>query len=173
VCAEERHPDPDARAGLASQQARLVAALTASAPPPKGFDAARVTATAVALRSKRRRSVARAWPALVATIGAPFRELFDAYSRASPCPTGGPATDALAFAEHLARSGRLPQAARAELLVSRCRQGFPVRAAVLSDPRRLLLVVRLPWRGVRRWIIPLGVRRGGRKTNSPFSSARV
>jgi hypothetical protein len=173
VCVEERHPDTDARAGLAAQQARLVAALTASAPPPEGFDAARVTATAAALRSRRRRSVARAWPALVTAVGAPFRELFDAYAHASPCPTGGPAADALAFVEHLARSGRLPQAARVELLVSRCRRGFPVRAAVLRDPRRLLLVVRLPWRGVRRWIIPLGRRSAGRKTNPPFASARV
>ncbi len=174
VSTRERHPAPNARAKLASQQARLVAALAASTPPPEGFDAARVTATAAALRSKRRRSVARAWPAIAVAIGEPFRDLFDAYASASPYPaSGGPVADALAFAEHLARSGRLPQAARVELLVSRCRRGFPVRAAVLTGPRRLLLMVRLPWLGVRRWNIPLDARSAGRKSNSPFASARV
>ena len=148
---EKPHPAPDARADLASQQARLVAALTGSAPAPDGFDVARIGATARALQSKRRRSVARAWPALATAIGVPFRELFDAYSAASRYPAdGGPAADALGFAEHLARSGALPHPARVELLATRARQGFPVRAAVLSDPRRLLLMVRLPWRGVRR-----------------------
>ena len=171
---EEPHSAPDARAGLAAQQARLVAALTGSAAPPDGFDAARVNGTAKALRSKRRRSVSRAWPALATAIGGPFRELFDAYAAASPYPSaGGPAADALAFAEHLARSGGLPQSARVELLLARSRQGFPVRAVLLTDPRRLLLMVRLPWRGVRRWIIPLGRRSAARKTDSPFASARV
>ena len=147
---------PDARARLASQQARLVNALTAAAPAPDGFDAARVGLAAVTLRNKRRRAAARAWPGLSAALGPQFRDLFDAYALASPHPAeGGPAADARAFAEHLARSGKLPPSARLEVLLARCRRGFPLRGALLGDPRRLLLAVRLPRRGVRYAVIPL------------------
>ena|SRR5688572_19248904 len=157
-------PDPasDPRAELASRQARLVGALTAAAPPPAGFDAARVTVAAAALRGKRRRGAARAWPALATALGAQFRELFDAYAPASPYPAdGGPAADARAFAEHLARSGRLPSAARLELLLARRRRGFPLGTALLNHPRRLLLTARLPGWGVRYVLVPLG-RQGNR-----------
>ena len=152
-------PRPDGRAHLASQQARLVNALTAAAPAPDGFDAARVGVTAVTLRNKRRRAAARAWPGLAGSLGDQFRELFDAYALQSPYPAeGGPVADARAFAEHLARSGKLPPSARLEVLLSRCRRGFPLRAALLGEPRRLLLAVRLPRRGVRYALIPLGRR---------------
>jgi hypothetical protein len=150
---------PEARAALAAQQARLVGSLTAAAPPPEGFDAARVLLAAATLRNKRRRGVARAWPGLPSSLGEHFHDLFDAYASASPHPAaGGPAADARAFAEHLARSGRLPEPARLELALARCRRGFPLRAVLLRDPRRLLLAARLPGWGVRYLRVPLGRR---------------
>ena len=152
-------PVPDARVALASQQARLLGSLTAAAPPPHGFDAARVVVAAATLRNKRRRSVARAWPSLTTSLGERFRDLFDAYASASPHPAeGGPAADARAFAEHLDRSRRLPPSARLELVLARSRRGFPLRLALLGHPRRLMLAVRLPRRGVRYVLIPLGRR---------------
>lgn len=152
-------PRPDARARLAWEQARLVNALTAAAPAPAGFDAARVSLAAVALRNKRRRAVARAWPGLAGSLGGQFRDLFDAYALESPYPAGGgPAADGRDFAEHLDRLGRLPPRARPELLLARFRRGFPVRAALLGNPRRLMLAVRLPLLGLRHVLVPLGRR---------------
>ena len=137
----------------------LVRALTAAAPPPAGFDAARVSVTAATLRNKRRRSVARAWPGLAAALADQFSGLFDSYASAAPYPAeGGPAADARAFAEHLDCRGQLPPAARLDLLLARCRRGFPIRAALLANPRRLMLAVRLPPGGVRHVLVPLACR---------------
>jgi hypothetical protein len=160
----------DARAKLAAQQAELMRAFIGEGGPPDGFDPARVQATADSLVRKRMQSAARAWPALAGSIGERFAERFAAFAATAPLPRhGGPLADGRAFARFLAHTGDLPDAGRLEALavdlrhVSRPdglvpRAGPVVRVALLRQPRRLVVAVRLPWLGERWLIVPLGGR---------------
>jgi hypothetical protein len=87
-----------ARRHLADAQTRLLAALLAGAPPPAGFDPARLRVQADALLAKRRDLVARLRPDLAETLAADFGDRFEAYARANPRPGAGARADADAFA---------------------------------------------------------------------------
>jgi len=147
-----------ARSALAARQEALVRALTGAAEPPPGFDAERVRRTGHALLTKRWRSAGRAWPGLATALAEQFRPLFETYARTHPIPPGGtPFDDGYAFALHLQRDGRLPESAKLELMLARCRRGgWPVRFVFLHSPLRLAVAVRLPRRQVRWCLIRLG-----------------
>lgn len=148
----------DARAELAAEQARLVAALTGGADAPAGFDADRVRAAADSLAAKRRRTVAKGWPALAGALGKQFAPLFDAYAAESPLPAGGPGADGRAFARWLDRAGRLPDAGRVMLLAAELSAARApcVRALWLRRRQRWVVAVRLPWCAPRLMSIPFG-----------------
>jgi hypothetical protein len=98
-----------------------------------------------ALARERAREVARAWPGLAAELGPDFTERFLA--------------DGLAFADALAREGRLPDSARVERMAARAHLSTrAVRlAATMAGPRRRLVVtVRAPGLGERWLSLPLG-----------------
>lgn len=139
---------PD-REAYAARQAQLLDALLHGDEPPAGFDAAQAGAAGSALRRKRGRAVARAWPALALALGDRYGERFDAFARAVDAPPSrDPLADGLAFAQCLERD-ELTDDARVELLLARaalCPGGVFAGAARLRRPRRRLLVVaRLPW----------------------------
>ncbi len=140
----------DDRERLAADQAELVRALVAGAPVPAGFDADQVCLAARSLVNKRLREVALAWPALARCLGQSYRERFGAFARGHPPPAqGGPLADGRAFAATLA-SSELDDDARLELMLVDLHRGrLPVRTRWLPRARRLILGVRLPWRGVR------------------------
>jgi hypothetical protein len=87
-----------ARRRLADAQTRLLAALLGGAPPPPGFDPARLRVQADALLAKRRDLVAKLRPDLAETLAADFGDRFEAYARANPRPAAGARADAAAFA---------------------------------------------------------------------------
>jgi hypothetical protein len=93
----------DARGRLAQAQADLLAALVAQAPPPPGFDPARIHVQARALLAKRRSIVAALRPDLVDLAGASFRDRFDTYARLTRRPASA-RDDAEAFARTLRAS---------------------------------------------------------------------
>ncbi|MGC5014618.1 hypothetical protein ACLQ2R_27950 [Streptosporangium sp. DT93] len=103
-----------ARDELAGAQAALVAALVAGGPTPPGFDRERLRVQETSLIAKRRRTVARLRPDLVASLGDTFGAEFHAYARGRPKPRGGSHADAHDFAAHLRASGRLPESPGAE-----------------------------------------------------------
>lgn len=139
----------DARDDLAARQSRLVEALTGGAPPPEGFDPARVQTAARALAAKRARSVAKAWPRLADTMGDQFAIQFAAYAGESRLPLGAePHDDGRAFACWLGRRGLLPDSARLDLAADAVGRGFPLRVLFLRHARRPALVWRIPGRGV-------------------------
>jgi hypothetical protein len=156
-------PD-DARAELAARQAALVAALTAGAAPPAGFDTRRLRAAAASLAVKRRRAVARAWPGLAGVLD----ERFTAFTASTPLPRdGGPLADGRAFVRWL--GGAAPAACRLQALAVDlryartagglvARRGPVLKVVVLPEPRRLVLALRLPGLGERWLTIPLGRR---------------
>jgi hypothetical protein len=88
-----------ARHRLAAAQTQLLAALLGGAPPPAGFDPARLRVQADALLAKRRNLVARLRPDLTETLAGDFRDRFNAYARAHPNPADGTRADAAAFAQ--------------------------------------------------------------------------
>src|SRR6266404_5280899 len=95
----------DARERLAHRQAELVFALAGQCPPPVAFDPERVRAAARSLGVKRRRSVARAWPDLAASLGERFAAFFDDYAAAMAFPSlGGAVADGRAFLRWLPTS---------------------------------------------------------------------
>jgi hypothetical protein len=96
---------------LAARQAALVAALTAGAPVPPGFDARLVRIARVALLRKRAGEVARHWPALAAMPHWPAE--FAGWAAARP--TQGSLRDGWDLARDLAGRHTLPAAAAAEL----------------------------------------------------------
>ncbi|NHC16573.1 hypothetical protein G9H71_22580 [Motilibacter sp. E257] len=100
-----------ARRRLARAEAGLLDALVAAGPVPDGFDAERVRIQARALVAKRREVACLVSPGLAAAVGPRFRELFDAYARASPKPAGGARADVAAFVQTLPRDLR-PRPAR-------------------------------------------------------------
>jgi hypothetical protein len=157
----------DPRTRLAERQAALMQALGGAA-APEGFDPGRVRLTADSLARKRARAVARAWPSLAEGLGESFAARFAAYADATPLPAeGGPLADGRGFARHLDARGELPDEARLQALNVdlhhrttaaglRPRRGPALKAALLRDPRRLVVAVRLPWLGNRLFTVPLG-----------------
>lgn len=105
----------EARAALAERQAALVRALT-TGEPVEGFDPDQVRRSAFALRSKRRRAAARAWPTLTAALGERFPSLFDRYAQSHSLPAAGPLADGYLFARSLQKEESLPEKAVRELL---------------------------------------------------------
>jgi hypothetical protein len=98
----------EARDTLAAAQHALLAALVAGAPPPAGFDPARLAVQARALLAKRTRSAAGHHPKLAVALGDDaYRAAFAAYAQVQPLP-GNSHADAVAFEAHLKRLGRLP-----------------------------------------------------------------
>lgn len=99
------------RALLAERQAKLVSALVAGGASPDGFDAARVALTARTLVNKRLREVARAWPELVAALGARFAARFTEFATSHPPPeVGGPLVDGHRFGRWLPSAERSDEA---------------------------------------------------------------
>ncbi|MEU8383776.1 hypothetical protein [Streptosporangium sp. NPDC048865] len=98
-----------AREALARTQEALVAALVAGGEAPRGFDRERLRIQEAGLIAKRRRTVARLRPDLVALLGDGFAGEFDAYARGRPKPPGGSHADARDFAGRLRAAGRLPE----------------------------------------------------------------
>ena len=144
----------DARATLAASQGRLVAALGGKAVPPAGFDAARVELTGRTLLAKRRKGVARTWPALAASLGDRFAQRFSAYATDAPPHPGGPAADGNSFARWLDLTRQLPAAAVAEFMLATLWRGRRAGIALRRVDGRLLAGVRLPLLGVRLLSLP-------------------
>jgi hypothetical protein len=120
---------------LARQQAALAACLAGAAPPPPGFDAGRVGTAAAMLRSKRRWSAARAWPALARALGDDFEPLFGEYARHHAMAEGTtPRDDAAAFARWLATRDALPVAGLVLLCAHEARRGWPIRVGFAGRP---------------------------------------
>jgi hypothetical protein len=105
------------REGLAQRQAALVAALTAGAPVPDGFDGRLVSIARVALLRKRAGEVARQWPMLAAALGREWTPEFVRW--AAERPTQGSLRDGWDLADSLEARGALPAAAGAELAARR------------------------------------------------------
>ncbi|SIO13174.1 hypothetical protein SAMN05444166_2620 [Singulisphaera sp. GP187] len=160
----------DPRERLAVQQAELVRALTGQVGPPEAFIPGQVRTAALALARKRARSVARAWPSLVETLGPGFEPCFASYATEAPLPRrGGPLADGRNFVRSLDRQGKLSDLARLEALsvdlhyASRsvglvARRGPSLAIALLRHPRRLILAARWPGLRARRIAVPLGRR---------------
>jgi len=144
---------PD-RTAYAARQAQLLDALLRGDDPPPGFVAAQADAAGAALRRKRGRAVAHAWPALALSLGAGFDARFDAFARdAGVDDSADPLRDGLAFARRLAADGApLGDDVRVEVLLARAALGGrrPWGAvARLRDPYpRLLVVARVPFAGI-------------------------
>lgn len=143
---------PD-REAYAASQAQLLDALLRGDPPPPGFVAAQIDAAGSALRRKRGRAVARAWPALALSLGDRFAPRFDAFARATRGPGGlddaaRPLLDGLAFTRSIQTAGEtLDEDVRVEILLARAalRQRGWLQVARLQRPHpRLLVVARLP-----------------------------
>ena len=98
---------------LAQRQADLVAALTAGAAVPPGFDARLVEAARVALLRKRAGEVARQWPDLAHALGPEWHRRWSAW--AATRPTRGSLRDGWDLARELAARRELPTGAGAEL----------------------------------------------------------
>ncbi|MFI5933561.1 hypothetical protein [Actinoplanes sp. NPDC051494] len=98
---------------LAERQAALVAALTAGAPVPPGFDTRLVEVARVALLRKRAGEVARHWPMTATALGPGWMGAWSAWAAARP--TQGSLRDGWAFARVLRARGALPPLALVEL----------------------------------------------------------
>jgi uncharacterized protein (UPF0276 family) len=103
-----------ARERLALAQTALLSALVAGTPAPEGFDQVRLGVQARALAGKRAGVVGKVAPELPALLGDTYRTEFLAYAHSRPM-AGGYRRDALDFAEHLLRSGRLEARVRREV----------------------------------------------------------
>jgi hypothetical protein len=144
---------PD-RGAYAERQAALLDALLRGEDFPAGFAASQADAAGRALRRKRGRAVAHAWPALALSLGETFDARLDAFARGAVAAdaSGDPLRDGLAFARFIeAAGGPLDDDARVEMLLARAAlrgRGVWVRAARLRRPSpRLLVVARLPFAG--------------------------
>ena len=98
---------------LAERQEALVAALTAGAAVPPGFDGRLVEVARVALLRKRAGEVARQWPELALALGGRWMREWMAW--AATRPTQGSLRDGWDLARWLRERGELPPAAGAEL----------------------------------------------------------
>ena len=153
---------PDTRSDLAAMQAELVSALVGHSAVPIGFDSARIQTVVTVLAAKRLRAVRHAWPGLARDLGDRFAERFRAYALSNPLPRkGGPLADGRAFVRFLA-ADELPEtailqklavdlryAATTDGLVSR--RWPALKSALLNNPRRLIVGLRVPWLG-QRWL---------------------
>ena len=150
-----------------ARQAELLRALMRGDAFPGGFDVAKAAAAGRSLRRKRARAVAGAWPALAIALGVGFAARFDAFARETPPPAFGFGTaDGLAFARTLSPDERGDDV-RVELLLARAlvagrgagamraRRGLFAGATVLREPRRILIVLRVPGLGRRGLVVPL------------------
>ena len=146
------HSGASARQQVADAQRALVAALTADAEAPPGFNEAGVARAARSLRAKRRAAVAKTWPGLTSELGATFKTTFDEFAAYCPVGDDGPVEDGRRFAEHLYRRGALGDTGRGELLAHRVRRGPPIRVARLSDGS--IAIALRTRRGVRRLVMP-------------------
>jgi hypothetical protein len=117
---------------LADRQAALVAALTAGAPVPAGFDARLVGVARAALLRKRAGDVARHWPMLAAGVGAGWADAFARWAAARP--TLGSLRDGWDFARDRASRGDLPAPAAEELAAREARWRYDGVSA--PRPRR-------------------------------------
>ena len=145
----------DARATLAADQARLVAALGRGADVPDGFDVPRVHLAAQTLLAKRQKGVAYTWPRLAGSLGDRFDERFSAFAAKHPPDPTGPAADGLAFARWLDRQGLLADTIASDFIRSQLQHGRrPVGLTVRRAGGRLWLGVRLPMAGVRLLSVP-------------------
>ena len=91
---------------LADEQAALVRALVAGAPPPVGFDAQSLAVTSRALLRKRAQEVGRRHPMLRDGCGDRYLDLFSEWARDRPKISTD--ADAHAFAAYLAVTGVRP-----------------------------------------------------------------
>jgi len=89
---------------LHARQLSLVKALVAGGASPAGVDPERIRVQALALVSKRSRSVARHRPQLAADLGADFWPAFQRYAAADPMPPANTSSDAKRFARHVRKS---------------------------------------------------------------------
>jgi hypothetical protein len=110
------------------------------------------------------RSVARAWPALTASLGDAFPARFAVFAAKTPLPAqGGPLADGLAFARGVPNAG-ISDAARIEFLAVDLRyrvvgqdgslerrRGPCLRLARLRQARRLVVALKVLWLG-ERWV---------------------
>jgi hypothetical protein len=166
----------EARAQLAAQQAAVVSSLAGLRAAPDGFDVSRMRATALALATKRRRAVARAWPALTLMLGDRFAELFRGYGENAPLPLrGGPLADGRAFLRWLASAGENTDACSLQTLAIDLRfrstsdglvprRGPALRVVLLHGPLRLVIGLRLPWLGEHGLTVPLELVQIGRRS---------
>lgn len=145
----------DARATLAADQGRLVAALSGRADVPPGFDRARVRLAAQTLLAKRRKGVAYTWPRLAQLLGDRFGEHFLAFAAESSPHPAGPAADGLAFARWLDGHGSLPDAIAPDFIRGQLCYGRRfIGLASFRAGNRLWLGIRLPAGGVRVLSVP-------------------
>jgi hypothetical protein len=119
--------DDASRRQLASDQARLIAALVAHAPVPPGFDARRVRLSGRSLIQKRMRAVERIWPELARVSGDEFTSIFAEYARQNAARGGGARDDAVGYARELAGRKLLPVRLRVRLCIIRLTTWFNSR----------------------------------------------
>jgi len=143
----------EVRTTLGARQAELVRAAVEGGALPPGFDVERVRLLAETLLRKRRRAVARTWPALRRCLSASFESRFDAFAGANPLREPHAVADGLAFARWLG-DGELDDAARTELVTARAR--WVVGASGIR-PRRLPFVGCAPLRGAVRLLVVIRV----------------
>lgn len=138
------------RTGLAARRAQLLDSFIRGEGFPDGFAAEQAAAASLSLRRKRGRAVEAAWPALAHALGEQFEPRFDAFARRVAAPaSGGGLADGLAFARGGLDGVTLSDEARVELLFARAAFARVLLGAIrLTEPRRLLVVVRLPGVGV-------------------------
>ncbi|TDD90733.1 hypothetical protein E1293_03235 [Actinomadura darangshiensis] len=124
-------------ADLAAAQEALVRAMAAGGPMPVGFDAGAVRAAAHGILLKRAGEVARAWPALGASYGASWKDVFAGW--AAERPAQGSFRDGWDFAR--AHRGGLAGDAARELALAETRWSYdgespprPRRAALRRVP---------------------------------------
>src|SRR5579864_9297154 len=106
-----------ARERLASMQGEFIRSLTADGPYPSGSDVRGMRATAQLLRSKRVRTMARAWPELAAILGNGLAERATDVLAGSALPPGDHAVqDGLIMARQLEAAGPIPDSLRLRML---------------------------------------------------------
>ncbi|GAB7047156.1 hypothetical protein [Catenuloplanes indicus] len=125
------------RPDLAAGQEALVAALTAGAPVPAGFDARLVGVARAALLRKRAGVVARAWPMLAAGYGPGWTTAFAEWA------DGRPTTGALRDGWDFARD-RGVRGAAAEEELARREAAWRYDGVHEPRPRRIPTVRRTP-----------------------------
>jgi hypothetical protein len=131
---------------LAQRQAALVAGLWNANPGAVGFDTEQIQTTADALRTERIRSMAKAWPALVAAIGGGYAPAFEAFMRSHLGPERDPLSDAVAFASWLAFRRQFPADCRMEwLLIELNYVSTPLGLRPRRGPAVRVRVWRRPW----------------------------